>query len=63
MLIRLRNTSKAFGGELKINDVAENLIDILWSNGNDFAHLKANLITFKFSISYSESGLNYVKHF
>ncbi|WP_341215449.1 sucrose phosphorylase [uncultured Wocania sp.] len=62
-IMRLRNTSKAFRGEIKINDVAENLIDILWSNGNDFAHLKVNLITFKFSISYSESGINYMKHF
>lgn len=63
MLIRLRNTSKAFGGEIKINGTAENEIDILWTFGNDFAHLKANLITFKFSISYSEYGINYVKRF
>lgn len=63
LLIRLRNTSKAFGGEIKINDTAENKIDILWTYKKDFAHLKANLKTFKFCISYSESGINYVKNF
>ena len=63
LLIRLRNTSKAFGGEIKINDTAENEIDILWTNRKDFAHLKANLKTFKFTISYSESGINNVKRF
>jgi sucrose phosphorylase len=56
--MRLRNTSKAFNGEIKINDTSKNEIDISWKNGNTFAHLKANLNTFRFSINYSEFDIN-----
>lgn len=57
-LLRLRNTSKAFLGEIKIIESAQNEIDINWSYNEDFAQLKANLKTFKFSIHYSEFGIN-----
>lgn len=57
-IMRLRNTSKAFNGEIRINDTSKNEIDILWENGNTFAHLKANLKTYKFSINYSEFDIN-----
>jgi sucrose phosphorylase len=57
-IMRLRNTSKAFNGEIKINDTSKNEIDISWKNGNTFAHLKANLNTFRFSINYSEFDIN-----
>ncbi len=49
-LIRLRNTSKAFSGWVKINDSDDSYIDILWTNKNESAHLKANLKTFSFII-------------
>lgn len=62
-IMRLRNTSKAFDGEIKINDTSKNEIDILWKNGNAFAHLKANLKTYRFSINYTESSINKVKVF
>ena len=62
-IMRLRNTSKAFDGEIKINDASKNEIDILWKNGNVFAHLKANLKTYRFSINYTESGINKMKVF
>jgi sucrose phosphorylase len=55
-MIRLRNTSKAFDGDIKINETSKNEINILWENGNNFAHLKANLKTYKFTINYTETG-------
>jgi sucrose phosphorylase len=62
-IMRLRNTSKAFDGEIKINDTSKNEIDILWENGNTFAHLKANFKTYRFSINYSEFGINKLMDF
>lgn len=56
-LIRLRNTSKAFLGTVTINDSNDNEIDILWTNQNDSAHLKANLKTETFSINFSQEGV------
>ena len=55
-LIRLRNTSKAFLGSLKINDSSEDEIDMIWSNDAHFVSLKANLKTFKFTISHNCGG-------
>jgi sucrose phosphorylase len=55
-LIRLRNTSKAFLGSLKINDSSEDEIDMIWSNEAHFVSLKANLKTFKFTISHNCGG-------
>lgn len=49
-LIRLRNTSVAFSGEITINDTSEDRIDILWSNKEHTAHLKANLNTYEFTV-------------
>lgn len=56
-LIRLRNTSKAFLGTVTINDSNDNEIDILWTNQNDSAHLKANLKTKTFNINSSQEGV------
>lgn len=55
-LLHLRNNSKAFLGEIKINECKENELDIIWRNNTDFAHLEANLKTLKFSIKYSENS-------
>ena len=52
-LIKLRNTSKAFLGNININSSSQNKIDIKWSNKNEFAHLKADLDTCQFSVQYS----------
>lgn len=57
-IMRLRNTSKAFLGEIKINEAPDDEIDISWKFNEDFAQLKANLKTFMFTINYSESGTN-----
>ena len=57
-LMRLRNTSKAFLGDIRINESSENVIDIKWINKNDFAHLKANLQTHTFTINFSDLGID-----
>ena len=57
-MIRLRNTLKAFSGEIKINETPKNEIDIMWVNDEDFAQLKVNLQKRDFSISYSNNGEN-----
>ena len=55
-LMRLRNNLAAFHGKVIFNESLENEIHITWKNNNAIAKLKANLITFSFSIDYSENG-------
>lgn len=55
-LLRLRNTSKAFSGEVSFNEKDSSTIDILWSYYNEKAHLVANLHTGSFRIQYTENG-------
>jgi len=62
-LIRLRNTSKAFSGIVKINNSLDNEIDIKWSNNGDFAQLQGDLKTYKFTITYNEGNENRVMSF
>ncbi|WP_298237581.1 sucrose phosphorylase [uncultured Algibacter sp.] len=59
-LLKLRNTSKAFSGSIKINQTSSDTIDIEWVNGNDAVQLKANLKTYEFTINRTESGRNIV---
>jgi sucrose phosphorylase len=56
-IIRLRNTSNAFSGQVEINDVEDSIIDIKWINGSTVAHLKANLQTKSFTIDHTENGV------
>jgi len=53
-LIRLRNTHKAFLGEVKFISTIASKIDITWQNGKDFANLKADLNTLSFNVNYSK---------
>jgi len=62
-LIKLRNTSTAFSGTIRINETSDKEIDIKWINQNDFAHLNANLRTCNFSITYSEAGISKILTF
>ena len=55
-LLNLRNTSKAFSGNLTINETSDSKIDLLWVNNNEFAHLVADLNSLHFSIEYSDEG-------
>ena len=59
-MIRLRNTLKAFLGEVKINETSNDEINILWVNNKDFAQLKVNLQKGDFSISFSNNEENKV---
>ncbi|GAA4816208.1 glycosidase [Litoribaculum gwangyangense] len=54
-LMRLRNTSKAFLGDMVINEAQDYEINISWKFNEDFAQLNANLKTFAFTIKYSDS--------
>ncbi|MGM0378979.1 MAG: sucrose phosphorylase [Bacillota bacterium] len=51
-LIKFRNDSLAFNGEMKINDTEQNILDVLWQNDDHFARLIADLDTFDFKIEY-----------
>ena len=55
-MIRLRNTSKVFGGAVSFPNANEHHLNISWTHQNEYAHLKANLKTHEFSIQYSEAG-------
>jgi sucrose phosphorylase len=55
-IIRLRNTSNAFLGNVEFIDTPENQLHILWKNQNDFAELTANLENHSFSIRYTKLG-------
>ncbi|WP_369048013.1 glycosidase [Tenacibaculum sp. UWU-22] len=57
-IMQLKNTLKAFSGKIKINPCAENELNITWSNQKSFAQLKANLTTYRFTITYTKSGIN-----
>ncbi|WP_298763080.1 glycosidase [uncultured Polaribacter sp.] len=54
-IMRLRNTLKAFSGSININNSKENVLDISWQNNQEFAHLKADLVSLTFCISYLEN--------
>jgi sucrose phosphorylase len=56
-IIRLRNTSNAFSGQVEINEVEDAIIDIKWVNGSTATHLKANLQTYGFTINHTENGV------
>ncbi len=56
-LIKLRNTSQAFSGTIKVIESSEQKIEIIWTNKADFAHLQANLQTQKFNIIYTENNI------
>ncbi|WP_299060231.1 glycosidase [uncultured Polaribacter sp.] len=52
-IMRLRNTLKAFSGDISIKNVTEDKLSILFTNIDSYAHLEADLKTFNFSISYT----------
>lgn len=62
-IIRLRNTSNAFSGQVEINDIEDSIIDIKWVNGSTIAHLKANLQTQGFTIAHTENGATSTMYF
>jgi sucrose phosphorylase len=55
-MIRLRNTSPAFDGQLEIGETDENELQLTWKNGNATATLHANLQDLRFSISHADDS-------
>ncbi len=51
-IIRLRNTSPAFDGELTLGQTLERRLELTWQHGDYRATLKADLIDFSFSITH-----------
>ena len=57
-IMRLRNTSKAFLGQIEINNTSKSEIDIFWKNNDEVAHLKANLKSYSFTVNYTENCIS-----
>jgi sucrose phosphorylase len=57
-MIRLRNTSPAFNGELMIGKTNENELRLTWKNGNAIATLHADLQNHGFSITHTDESSN-----
>ena len=55
-MIRLRNTSPAFDGELTVNDVGGDRLGLTWTNGDVSATLDADLATCGFTIAHRIGG-------
>ena len=49
-LVRLRNNSQAFDGELTVQDSPNHELHLTWTNGDHVATLEANLVDFGFSV-------------
>lgn len=56
-IIRMRNTSKAFLGSMKINGSREGELDIAWINKGVRARLRADLKTHAFRIEHCQNGI------
>ena len=55
-LIKLRNTSPAFNGELEISGTEEQRLHLTWKNQASIAILNANLCDFSFSITHTDDA-------
>ncbi len=55
-MLKLRNTSQAFQGDMSIHESTEDQIRIRWSKEEAYAELSANLKTHRFTIRYTEDG-------
>ncbi len=60
-LIKLRNNSQAFYGDLKLVDTPEHRLEMIWRNGNSSATLRADLLDLSFVVAHvDESGAEVV---
>jgi len=55
-LMRLRNTSPAFDGELEIVETDTHLLDLTWRHQDHFATLRANLRDHSFVVTHSDGA-------
>ena len=56
-MMRLRNTSKAFLGQLSILETSGAKINMEWSNKNEKVHLIADLKSHRFTIKHTQNGV------
>ncbi|WP_411893454.1 glycosidase [Winogradskyella sp. A2] len=52
-LIRLRNTHKAFQGQIKINPTSDSKLSLVWNNNGAYVKLEADLEALLFKVNYS----------
>jgi sucrose phosphorylase len=52
-LIRLRNTHPAFGGKFQLEASTEQVLDMQWIHGEQFARLKVNFVDLSYEINFS----------
>jgi sucrose phosphorylase len=57
-LMRLRNTSAAFDGELEIVETEPHLLELTWRHEAHFAALRANLHDHSFTVAHSDAEGN-----
>jgi len=57
-LLRLRNTSPAFAGELEIAATEEHLLDLQWRNERHWGRLQANLRDYSFAVTCGDGAGN-----
>ena len=57
-LLRLRNTSPAFDGELEVVRTDKNRLHLKWKNGECVASLRADLRDYSFSITHKQGTGN-----
>ncbi len=64
-LMRLRNTSPAFDGELTVSNTGEHRLHLTWKHQECVATLNADLRDYSFSITHKEnaSDENVIRHF
>ena len=55
-LMRLRNTSPAFRGELEIVETETHLLDLTWRHQGHFATLRANLRDRSFVVTHADGS-------
>lgn len=55
-LLRLRNTSPAFDGDLEIAETETQLLDLTWRNGAYSARLRADLRDHSFAVTHSDGA-------
>ncbi|MET0070662.1 MAG: glycosidase [Candidatus Thiodiazotropha sp.] len=55
-LIRLRNRSSAFSGELAIEPTDSHLLQLTWRNGEAYARLEADLRSCRFSVEHRDDS-------
>ncbi len=57
LLMKLRNTHSAFGGDFSLRETPDDVLSLEWSNGDNRISLEADLIGLRFTILGTEHGI------